>query len=357
MKILQVINSLATGGAEKLLLESVPIYQTKNSSTDLLLLNGNNQPFLQLLEEKNCCSILKLATGSVYNPMLVFKIIPFLKKYDIIHVHLFPALYWVAIAKMLSFSNVKLVYTEHSTNNRRREKWIFKILDKVIYSKYNAIIAISNEVSDNLNNHIDNQNISIIENGLNLAKIKEAKPYLKSDFFKDENAFIVIQVARFYEPKDHKTVIKAIGFLPENVKLILIGDGVLKQECEALSADLNLQNRIQFLGLRTDVLSLLKTADVVVLSSKYEGQSLSCIEGMASGKPFVATNVPGLKEMVKNAGILFELGNEKQLAEVIQQLMTDKDFYNKTVQNCQSKSNQYDINVMIDKTIQLYSIL
>jgi glycosyltransferase involved in cell wall biosynthesis len=354
MKILHVINSLATGGAEKLLLESLSIYNEKKIKTDLLLLNGNQQPFLNQLEENKCCIIYKLSKNSVYNPLLIIKIIPFLKKYDIIHVHLFPALYWVAIAKLLSFSKVKLVYTEHSTNNRRREKLLFKLLDKIIYSQYKAIIAISDEVKYNLQHHINKRTISIIENGLNLEKIKQAKPYPKTDFFSDKNSFIIIQVARFFEPKDHKTVIKAIQLLPDNVKLLLVGDGILKYECETLSKTLNLQNRILFLGLRTDVLSLLKTADAIVLSSKYEGQSLSCIEGMSSGKPFVATNVAGLTEMVNQSGILFELGNEKQLAQIIQQLMIDKDYYFKTVQNCLDKSNQYNIQTMINKTIQLY---
>lgn len=357
MKILQIINSLATGGAEKLLLESIPIYAEQGIDIHLLLLNGSSQPFLEELETKNCCTIHSLGTGSVYNPLHIVKIIPFLKQFDIVHVHIFPSLYWAGFAKLLSFSKVKMVYTEHSTSNKRRENFILKRVDKLIYSQCNKIVAITPQVLHNLQSHLrfkDKNRFEIIGNGLNLTKIKEAIPYAKSDFFEDENTKIVIQVARFFEPKDHKTLIRALTHLPENIKLLLVGDGNLKTESETLVNDLQLQKRVHFLGVRTDVLALLKTADIIVLSSKHEGLSLSCIEGMASGKPFVASNVPGLKDAVENAGILFPLGDEKALAKTISKLLSDDNYYNQTVADCQQKADEFDIYKMVDSYLNSY---
>lgn len=89
-------------------------------------------------------------TGSVYNPLLVFKIIPYLKKYDLIHAHLFPVLYWVVLAKWISFSKKKIVYTEHNTNNKRREIKLFQKIDRIIYSGLHQIITISLEVDNKL---------------------------------------------------------------------------------------------------------------------------------------------------------------------------------------------------------------
>ncbi|MBL7886960.1 MAG: glycosyltransferase [Flavobacterium sp.] len=357
MKILQIINSLATGGAEKLLLESIPIYAEQGMDVHLLLLNGSSHPFLEELKAKKCCTIHSLGTGSVYNPMHIFKIKKILKQFDVVHVHIFPSLYWSAFAKILSFSKMKMVYTEHSTSNKRRDNFILKRVDKLVYSQYNKIVAITPQVLENLQNHLhfkDENRFEIIANGLNLTKIKKAIPYSKADFFDDENAKIVIQVARFFEPKDHKTVIRALTHLPENVKLLLVGDGNLKAESEALVNELKLQKRVQFLGVRTDVLALLKTADIIVLSSKHEGLSLSCIEGMASGKPFVASDVPGLKDVVENAGILFPLGDEKALADIISKLLSEDDYYKQTVVNCQQKANAFDIYKMVDLYINIY---
>ena len=93
MRVLQVINSFGTGGAEKLLLDSIPIYLKKNIKMELLLLDGTSHPFLKILKEQSNCKINILGKCTVYNPFLIFKIIPYLKRYDIIHVHLFPSLY------------------------------------------------------------------------------------------------------------------------------------------------------------------------------------------------------------------------------------------------------------------------
>ncbi len=73
--------------------------------------------------------------------------------------------------------------------------------------------------------------------------------------------------------------------LPDNYSLCLIGDGVRRPVCEELVKKLNLERRVIFLGLRNDVPRLLKTSDVVVTSSYWEGFGLATVEGMAAGKP------------------------------------------------------------------------
>ena len=95
-------------------------------------------------------------------------------------------------------------------------------------------------------------------------------------------------------------------------------------------------------------------SDVVVLSSKYEGLSLSSIEGMASGKPFVASNVPGLKEVVEGAGILFPPGDEIKLAAELKHLAEDQDYYRRISEQCVERAKNYDIVEMVEKHIALY---
>ena len=82
MRVLQIINSMGTGGAEKLLVETIPALSSQGLDIDLLVLNGKNHQFLDSLANSDCCNIYSLGKGSVYNPMLIFKIIPFLKKYN-----------------------------------------------------------------------------------------------------------------------------------------------------------------------------------------------------------------------------------------------------------------------------------
>ena len=145
MKILQVINTLDTGGAEKLLLETIPLFNGKDILMDVLIFEKKQGVCLNKLDELNCCTIHSLNSNSLYNPFNVFKIIKHLNKYDLVHVHLFPAQYWVILAKIISFSKVKLVFTEHSTFNRRRQIPFFRMLDKFIYKQYDKISQLYNQ--------------------------------------------------------------------------------------------------------------------------------------------------------------------------------------------------------------------
>jgi len=361
MKILQVIDSLATGGAEKLLLETIPKYAEKEISMDVLVLNGNEYPFYFDFKTTYPTQLFSLGKSSVYNPFLVFKLLKYLKKYEVIHVHLFPALYWVALAKWISFSDVQLVFTEHSTNNKRRNNWFFKRVDRFIYSKYSKIICITSTVENQLKKQLSfpDEKFIVIENGIDLNKINQSKSYTKSELnlTLPDDAKLLIQVASFRFPKDQATVIKALQQLPENVHLLLAGEGVLLEKCKDLVNELNLNSRVHFLGIRMDILNLLKTADIVILSSHYEGLSLSCIEGLASGKPFIASDVIGLREIVDEPTLLFPYQNDIVLSQIIMELLSDNDKYNAAVQHGLQRAKQFDIANLINKQIKLYQSL
>lgn len=320
MKVLHVINSLETGGAEKLLLETIPLYNKRGIQADLLVLNGQDFPFLNALKTMNCCKIYSIGSKA-YNPLHVFRLIPFLWKYDIAHVHLFPSQYWIVLAKILSFSKIKLVVTEHSTTNPRIDNFVLSFLDRFIYKFYTKVVCISDEVYQIRKKHLRNpkSKLVVVQNGVNLHNIYNAKPYerkLISESIEDQD-ILVIQIASFNKHKDPETAIKAMQYLPENYKLIFVGNGPFKENCESLTKELKVAERVFFLGSRTYVPQLLKAADISVLSSKGEGLSLSAIESMASGKPFIASNVSGMS-IVEGAGILFEKGNAEELAFYIQ---------------------------------------
>ncbi|MGB3343718.1 MAG: glycosyltransferase [Aequorivita sp.] len=355
MRILQIINSLSIGGAEKLIVDTVPLYQLKGIETDVLLLQNKKTSFWDELKLISKGSITGLTTNSIYNPFLIFKIIPYLKKYDLVHLHLFPALYWVVLAKVFSLSSVALVYTEHNTNNRRRNSIFWRVLDRFIYSKISVIVTIAEEVDENLKEHLNfpGSKFKLINNGVDVSLYSNAVAYNKQDFFLN-NDFLLIQVSSFRWQKDQPTLIKSLKFLPPNVKLLLVGEGDSKSDCINLVKELGLENRVRFLGNRNDVPQLLKTADVVVLSSKHEGLSLSNIEGMSVKRPFIGSNVPGIREVVKGHGLLFNQGDEKELANLITTLMTNPEFYQETVTTCFERAKEFDINKMVAEYIKLY---
>lgn len=361
MKILHIINSLAMGGAEKLLLETLPKYNALGLEADLLLLNGDDTPFLKELQKHDCCEIFILGTGSPYHPKFILKIIPFFKKYDLVHVHLFPANYFAAIAKLISFSKTPLVFTEHSTSNRRFRNTWFNAVNKQVYKIFSRIICITEEVRVVVEEktQIAPDKLVVINNGVNLIKFIEAEPLSrqKIDLSLRSDDFLLIQVSSFRQAKDQTTIIRALIYLPKNVKLLLAGEGPLRAEHEDLVRDLSLTERVFFLGNRTDIPNLLKTCDAVVLSSNYEGFGLVAVEGMASGKPFLASDVPGLREVVAQAGLLFPKGDHKKLAEQIEQLRTDREFYEEVSASGQQRAKLFGIEQMIEAHMTLYKSL
>jgi len=354
MKVAHIINSLSIGGAEKLAIDSLPYYINGLNHIDLIVLKKTKTNFESLLPVG--VNPIYLTDKSLYSPLLIFKLIPILRKYDIVHIHLFPALYWVVLANFFSLGKTKLAYTEHSTHNKRRNNFVFKIFDKFIYSKLNFIGCISQATEENLVHHLKSQklNTSVIFNGIDLSKFESVHGAdLLYNYF-DKESFVLIQVSSFRAQKDQKTVIQSLQYLPDSIKLLLVGDGELKSSNEELVEELNLNNRVKFLGNRNDIPQLMSYADVCVLSSHYEGFGLAVLEGMISKKPSIASDVEGIREVVKGYGLLFERGNAKELANLVLQLYSNEIYYNEIANNCYNRALEFDIRDMVKQYIDKY---
>jgi glycosyltransferase involved in cell wall biosynthesis len=98
-----------------------------------------------------------------------------------------------------------------------------------------------------------------------------------------------------------------------------------------------------FLGFRDDLMQIFKSCDIAIHSSDYEGLPLSIIEAMASGLPVVANRASGITNLVEGAGLLFEKKSHTQLADHVNQLIADKNFYNTVQNNCKTRAKQYDL--------------
>ena len=181
MKILHITNNLGSGGAEKLLQQIIPIQQKNNNEIELLLLTNKGNVF-----NINNIKIYSINKG-IYSWKNIFIIRRYLKKdYDIVHCHLFPTQYWVIFASLFLKKKTKLIFTEHSTNNKRRNNILFKNIERFIYRKYNKVISITKKVENNLTNWVGKNNITstVIENGIDINKFYNAKKYNKTDIEK-----------------------------------------------------------------------------------------------------------------------------------------------------------------------------
>ncbi|MDD4062433.1 MAG: glycosyltransferase [Candidatus Pacebacteria bacterium] len=362
MKILHIINNLGSGGAEKLLEESLPLFNKDNVNVELLLLSDKGNVFDKSLIENNI-KINVVPIRSLRNPLNIFYIRQYIVNggYDIVHVHLFPSLYWTSLASKIIFNNKpKFVFTEHSTRNRRMDNFLFKFIEKFIYSSFDKIILISEEIKENIVNWLNIKNkVLIIENGINLERFISAEPYCKNQIMDSlkESDRLVCMVGRFSPAKDQLTIIRAIKSLPNNIHLLLIGEGELMQKNKDLAKELGVSDRVHFLGFRNDIERIFKTSDIIVLSSNWEGFGLVAVEGMATNKPVIASDVPGLRDVVDEAGLLFKKGDDKELAKIIQKLLSNNLEYERVSKLCFERSKMFDIKKVVKEYENLYKEL
>ncbi len=356
MRILHVITTLDVGGAERLMVDLLPRLKEKNTnSVELVVFKCSGRAFYQELKSKGINIIALSQSHNVYNPLNLMKLLPLVRKYDIIHSHNTACQFYVALAGLVARCKAKMVTTEHNSTNRRRSKHWFKPFDKWMYGRYNAIVCIADQTYNNLARYLGNNNhLHTIHNGVDVLRFLKPIGNISS-----KNEFLITMVAAFRSQKDYDTLLRSITHLPDNYRLQIVGGGDPHEggRIKAYCSQLGLDNRVDFLGIRSDVPEILEKSDIVVLSSHWEGLSLSSIEGMASGRPFVASDVDGLHEIVDGAGILFPEGDDQELARQIQYLCEHPAEYQKVAQQCQKRARQYDISVMADNYLSLYDEL
>ena len=165
-------------------------------------------------------------------------------------------------------------------------------------------------------------------------------------------------VAGFRKQKNQDTIIRALSLLDKDkFEVWFAGIGIRMGEVLCLSQSLGVSDRVRFLGVRTDIPNVLKAADIIVMSSHWEGLSLSNVEGMSAHKPFIASDVNGLREVTKGYGILFPHEDAVALAKEINHLAIDETYYKEVAERCYNRSLEFDISKTVAGYNSVYQTL
>lgn len=363
MKILQVITSLRTGGAERLVVDLAKQMKQAGNEVEILLFDGTQTP-LKTEAEVAGLSVRALSNGwhAMRNPLLFFILLRELRKnrYDVIHAHNTSCQLLLAVASY--FQNLNIVTTEHNTDNRRRRWRGYRNVDQRMYGRYCRVVCVGEETRRALATWLGRseltKRLTVIPNGIDVSKFEGAIP--AEDIMSHEGRKITM-ISAFRPQKDHPTLIRALSNLPEDYRLFLAGgsetdeDRKYQNDCEQLVLELDLGERVRFLGIRSDVPQLLAAADAVVLSTAYEGMSLSLLEAMAAGRPLIASDVPGVHDLVSGAGLLFPFGDDRRLAELIRQVCEDPSFAAEVGAKCRARAADYDVAETARRYLQEYA--
>jgi glycosyltransferase involved in cell wall biosynthesis len=243
-------------------------------------------------------------------------------------------------------------------------KWIYILLERYFSKFTDALIFVSE--ADYLKakklRFAPEAKMRVIKNGIDLSTYKSlgVADKKRKELGIEESQPIVGTVARLHRQKGIIYLLRAARKIhhhfPE-AKILVAGGGPLEQKFGGTAQKLGVNQYFWILGERTDALELLSLFDVFVLPSLWEGLPFVLIEAAALGKPIVATDVDGIKEVVEDGktGILVPPGNPKKLAEAIISLLKDKADASELGKKAQKLiPPRFPLSRMVEETQKLY---
>ena len=355
MNILYVFFSLNMGGAQKISVGTAIEMKKKGHSVYVASPEGelkkellkNNIKYLKVNITPNRKTIISFLITFFHLSYIAVKY-----KIDIIHtIHRWPNF----ICYFVSFlTNAKLIWTDHSMLTGNKFFTVYK--DKVI--------SVSNACKKHLMTyfHIPEEKIEVIYNGIlpmQLPNKNEIVSFLNEVGLTEQDR-ISCTIGRLDEKKGHIYLLKAIpkilSIMP-NVHFLFVGTGDLKEKLVEAVNELAISKNVHFLGHRNDIEALISACDVMVLPSLLEGLSLSILEAFALGKPVIATNVGGNRELIREGenGFMVEPKDPEALSEKIIKLLFAKKMSEEMGRKAKSLvTNNFNFNKMINSIETVY---
>ncbi|MCK5131895.1 MAG: glycosyltransferase family 4 protein [Candidatus Sabulitectum sp.] len=353
MKIVQIVNSITAGGAERLVLDLHREYRRMGHQSYVAALSGSERVEG---EDGFWCTGCK----SPYAPPASGRLSSFfrcepLASADIAHVHLFPSLLRVPGALLRAGWRGRLFASEHSTSNRRRGTLWGNVADNFTYRRYEKIVCVSEAVREAVVTWkpvLQNKAV-VIPNGARL------------DLFKSEGRTgfhdppVILSVGRLAPAKNYRTALKAVADLIDRTdhafKWMIAGDGGMRTELEELVSDLSLNGVVEFLGTCDDIPQLMRDSDIFFIPSLWEGFGIAAVEAMASGLPVVASDVSGLREVVgSEAGLLVDPASVEDMSVALKKLICDSDTALEMGSHGPEKASNYSLEACAVSHINLF---
>lgn len=321
MRIMQLIETLEFGGAEKVVIDLANALVSRHEVT---ICCAKRLGALQTSADRRIRThCLGKKEGNDF--LVPFQLARVLRRerIDVLHVHNWGMLLEGALAGILARTPIRLQtvhgpYPQYGPGWRQSFKrnarhWFERIASRGLAKIVTVSDSIQNYVREDIG--IDSSRLMTIHNGI---KICASPPNQTGNI---EIAFIT--VGRLAKIKNHEMMIRAFHMADcPSARLCLVGDGPERNRLELLALELGLGARINFAGFRHDVAELLAQSNVFLMSSDYEGISIAVLEAMRAALPVVGTRVGGMAETVRHghSGLLVEAGDIEAMAYAIRTL-------------------------------------
>ncbi len=350
MKIMFIIPRMNGGGAERVVANLANSFSKNNeimictlvSNESFYDLNNKNINFVSAnynISKKN-----KIARLNSYRK-LFFKSLKFIKEKisEFKPECVVSFLVETDILTYLATKNKKNIINIYSERNDPTRRSLFiRMLLKHIYKTADLFVCQSKKIY-NYYDFIDNGKKVVISNPIDFEKIPK--------ICKKEEKLDIVSVGRLTNQKNYELLInsfiKSIDKIPNECKLIIYGEGELREKLQSIISTNKMNDRIMLPGAKKNVLDLIKTSALYINSSNYEGFPNSLLEAMALGLPVISTDFyTGVaKELIsKDNGIVVPVNNSNELSNAIIKIMNDKDFRNKCRNNIIKVTKKFNID-------------
>lgn len=325
MKISLVLPDLAGGGAERVNLDLAYEFKQKGFEVEIVLKKARGA-FVE--EASRSFKVVDLNTSS--NFKFIFKLSFYIKesKPDLVIVSMWGLTAFSSFSKLITKHKYKLLLVEHSslTNQFKKSRiqirlWL-KLSTFLAYRIADEVAGVSSGVAQDIKKIANLKKTPLtLYNPIPITKLK------KSDFTKKSDCKIVVAAGRLIDAKDYPTLISAFAIVSSkvNLKLIILGDGPLRNELELIVEHHDLKNKVVFKGFVDSPRDYFIAADLFVLSSKREGFGNVIVESLGTGTPVVSTNCEhGPAEILNNGefGELVPVGDAQALADAMYRSLT-----------------------------------
>ena len=349
MKIITVLRSLKSGGAERHALQLMKGLRARGHEA---LYAGPMQGWLGQQLRAEGFGGIDLPLSGLYDLPSVVRLALYARRVgaDLIHGHLTRGAWYAGLAARLA--GLPNVATAHSDNAGKH------------FGRADRIIAVSQAVADFLvREGYPASRIRMVHHGIAdlAARLPAgAREATRRSLGLAADEPCLLMAARIVPAKGHDTALRALARLTDQPwTLLMAGDhhGDLGPQTQALAQELGLAGRVRFLGLREDVPALMAASDVLLAPSRREALSLTLLEASACGLPIVATRVGGIGEVVEEgaSGFLVAPDDPPALAAAIAPLLADAALRAR----CGARARQrfeagFLEDAMFDKTVAVY---
>ncbi len=355
IRIFYIITELDIGGAESMLFELVQCIDKNKFTPEVGCLKGEGVVGKKL----EACGI-KVKYFHIEKPWHIYKlanVISFLRQghFNILHSYLFHANIVGRICGKLSGIPIILSSIRVCEQERRYHLWMDRITNWMVNLEICVSKKVKNFTIEKAN--IPEHKLEVIENGIPYSFLDA----ITSCRNKKSHSLVVGTVARLSEQKGIKYLLYAAKRVTEqfsDITFTIVGKGPLASQLKELSIKLGISSKVKFLGFRNDIPELLSVIDIFVLPSLWEGMPNVVLEAMSAGKPVIATDTGGSKDIIDNGinGVLVEPGNSEALAEAILKLLEDPVQRQRLGESAREKiKERFPIDKMVSKTEQVYN--